>query len=96
MVSTYRVEATRRPNTIGANAAMTDVEILESVRTHWRDLRGRTYDLMDALGDADQEARLPFAESQDVLYQLRFIRGCSPSGRYGRRWRPQTSGWTRP
>ena len=58
---------------------MTDVEILESVRTHWRDLRGRTYDLMDALGDADLKARLPFAESQDVLYQLGFMLGSQES-----------------
>ena len=73
------MEATRRPNTIGANAAITDVGILESVRRHWRNLRGRTYDLMDALGDADLKARLPFAESQDVLYQLRFMLGSQES-----------------
>ena len=54
------------------------MEILESVRTHWRDLRGRTYDLMAALGDADLEARLPFPESQDVFYQLRCMLSTRP------------------
>ena len=58
---------------------MTAVEILESVRRHWRDLRGRTYDLMDAIGDADLEARLPFPESQDVFYQLRCMLGSQES-----------------
>ena len=44
-----------------------DGKLLESVRSHWQDLRGRTYDLMDVLEDEDLTARLPFAESQDVL-----------------------------
>ena len=61
---------------------MTDAAILGSVRTHWRDLRGRTYDLMDAIGNADLAARLPFDESQDVLYQLRCMLGSQES------WRP--------
>ena len=58
---------------------MTVATILESVRVHWRDLRGRTYDLMDALEDADLEARLPFPESQDVFYQLRCMLGSQES-----------------
>lgn len=58
---------------------MTDPTILESVRTHWRDLRGRTYDLMDSIGDADLEARLSFPESQDVFYQLRCMLGSQES-----------------
>ena len=58
---------------------MTDVEILESVRTHWWQLCGRTYDLMDTPGDADLKARLPFPESQDVFYQLRCMLGSQES-----------------
>ena len=53
--------------------------ILESVQLHWQDLRGRTYDLMDVLSDAELKARLPFQESQDVLYQFRCMLGTQES-----------------
>ena len=53
--------------------------ILEGVQQHWQDLRGRTYDLMDVLSDTDLQARLPFQESQDVLYQLRCMLGTQES-----------------
>ncbi len=53
--------------------------ILEGVQQHWQDLRGRTYDLMDVLSDADLKARLPFQESQDVFYQFRCMLGTQES-----------------
>ncbi len=53
--------------------------VQSSVQAHWRDLRGRTYDLMDVLADADLGARLPFPESQDVLYQFRCMLGTQES-----------------
>lgn len=54
-------------------------QIADSVKTHWRDLRGRTYDLLEMLEDADLKARLPFPESQDVLYQFRCMLGTQES-----------------
>jgi len=53
--------------------------ILEGVQQHWQDLRGRTYDLMNVLSDADLKARLPFQESQDVFYQFRCMLGTQES-----------------
>ena len=66
--------------------------ILEGVQLHWNDLRGRTYDLMDVLSDANLKARLPFPESQDVLYQFYCMLGTQES------WAPvllegQMKGW---
>ena len=44
--------------------------ILESVQIHWQDLRGRTYDLMDVLADADLNAlsRIPEHSLSVLLY----------------------------
>ena len=53
--------------------------ILESVQIHWQDLRGRTYDLMDVLADIDLNARLPFPESQNILYQFYCMLGTQES-----------------
>ena len=53
--------------------------VKQSVQTHWRDLRGRTYDLLDVLVDADLNARLPFAESQNILYQFYCMLGTQES-----------------
>ncbi len=53
--------------------------ILESVQVHWQDLRGRTYDLMDVLADVDLNARLPFPESQNILYQFYCMLGTQES-----------------
>lgn len=53
--------------------------ILESIQSHWQDLRGRTYDLMDVLGDADLNAHLPFPQSQNVLYQFYCMLGTQES-----------------
>jgi hypothetical protein len=46
---------------------------------HWQNLRGRTYDLLDELTDADLSKRLPFAESQDLLYQFYCMLGTQES-----------------
>ena len=53
--------------------------VLQSVQTHWRDLRGRSYDLLDVLADADLNARLPFPESQTILYQFYCMLGTQES-----------------
>ncbi len=53
--------------------------VLESVQLHGQDLRDRTYDLMDILSDSDLSARLPFPESQDVLYQFYCMLGTQES-----------------
>lgn len=49
------------------------------MQLHWQDLRRRTYDLMDVLSDSDLTARLPFPESQDVLYQFHCMLGTQES-----------------
>ncbi len=54
-------------------------KILESVKTHWQDIRGRTYDLMEVLEDADLKSRLPFPDSQDVLNQFYCMLGTQES-----------------
>ena len=53
--------------------------VLQSVQTHWRDLRERSYDLLDVLADADLNARLPFPESQNILYQFYCMLGTQES-----------------
>ena len=53
--------------------------VLQSVQAHWQDLRGRTYDLLDVLADADLNARLPFPESQNILYQFYCMLGTQES-----------------
>ena len=53
--------------------------ILDGVQQHWQDLRGRTYDLMDVLSDVNLSARLPFQESQDILYQFHCMLGTQES-----------------
>ena len=53
--------------------------ILQSVQAHWQELRGRTYDLLDVLADVDLDARLPFPESQNILYQFYCMLGTQES-----------------
>ena len=53
--------------------------ILDNVRAHWAELRGRTYDLLKLLEDTDLQARLPFPSSQDVLYQFHCMLGTQES-----------------
>ena len=54
-------------------------ELLRNVSTHGKDLRGRIYDIMGILEDADLTAHVPFAESQDLLYQSHCMLGAQES-----------------
>lgn len=54
-------------------------DLLEHLTAHWRDLRGRTYDLLDALQPDDLPKPLPFPESQSVYYQFWCILGTTES-----------------
>jgi hypothetical protein len=53
--------------------------LLDQTIAHWNDLRGRTYDLLDALTPADLPKRLPFPESQSVYYQFWCMLGTTES-----------------
>lgn len=46
---------------------------------HWRHLRGRTYELLDVLQDADLTKRLPFPVSETLGYQLQCMVAMSDS-----------------
>ena len=46
---------------------------------HWRMLRGRTYDLLDTLSQADLDKKLPFPSSQSVGYQFWCMLGSQES-----------------
>ncbi len=54
-------------------------DLFEHLTAHWRDLRGRTYDLLDALQSEDLPKRLPFPESQSVYYQFWCMLGTTES-----------------
>lgn len=45
----------------------------------WQGIRGLTYDLLAVLTPADLSQRLPFPESQDLLYQFYCMLGASES-----------------
>ena len=45
-------------------------QLLDEIGQHWRHLRGRTYDLLENLEDADLSKQLPFPESETLGYQL--------------------------
>ncbi|MAS32543.1 MAG: hypothetical protein CL610_00965 [Anaerolineaceae bacterium] len=53
--------------------------LLQQIKQHWGDLRGRTYDLLDVLQPEDFPKRLPFAESQSVYYQFWCMLGTTES-----------------
>ena len=53
--------------------------LLEELQAHWKQLRGMTYDLMDMLKPNDLLKKLPFPDSQDVLYQFRCMIGAQES-----------------
>ena len=46
---------------------------------HWQMLRGRTYDLLDTLTDADLDKTLPFPRSQAIRYQFWCMLGSQES-----------------
>ncbi len=56
-----------------------DDSLIEETKDHWRQLRGMTYDLLDAIKDADLSKKLSFPESQDVQYQFWCMLGTQES-----------------
>ena len=53
--------------------------LLQEVKNHWQQLRGRTYNLLDELKDEDLSKTLPFPESQSLHYQLWCMLGSEES-----------------
>ena len=51
----------------------------DELTRHWNMLRGRTYDLLDGLAQADLEKRLPFPRSQSLVYQFWCMLGSQES-----------------
>jgi hypothetical protein len=51
----------------------------EHLITHWNNLRGRTYDLLDVLQPADLPRTLPFPESESLYNQLWCMLGTTES-----------------
>ncbi|MEZ4712062.1 MAG: hypothetical protein R3A44_33050 [Caldilineaceae bacterium] len=49
------------------------------LQTHWQQLRGMTYDLLDMLSEPDLIKKLPFAASQDMQYQFFCMLGTQES-----------------
>lgn len=54
-------------------------DLSSQLKTHWQELRGRTYDLLDSLTDADLEKTLPFPESQSLGNQFYCMLGTQES-----------------
>lgn len=52
-----------------------DAPLLQQTKEHWEQLRGRSYDLLKVLSEADLFKTLPFPESQSVYYQFRCMCG---------------------
>ena len=53
--------------------------VTDELARHWNMLRGRTYDLLDVLSQADLEKKLPFARSQSMAYQFWCMLGSQES-----------------
>ncbi len=49
---------------------MTKGSLPEELKNHWRQLRGMTYDFLEAIEEGDLEKKLPFPESQTLGYQF--------------------------
>jgi hypothetical protein len=54
-------------------------ELLVQIKSHWQELRGRTYDLLETLQDADLQIGGLFPESQSLYYQLWCMLGMTES-----------------
>lgn len=52
---------------------------LDQIINHWKDLRGRTYDLLDVLQPEDLAKTLPFPESATLYNQLWCMLGTTES-----------------
>lgn len=53
--------------------------VIDELIAHWQSLRGRTYDVMDVISDADLPRRLPFPESATLFNQFWCMLGTSES-----------------
>jgi len=53
--------------------------LLEEIKNHWKQLRGMTYDFLNAIDDRDLEKKLPFPESQSLGYQFSCMTGAQES-----------------
>lgn len=53
--------------------------IAQQLKTHWQQLRGMTYDLLDVLVPEDLTKPLPFPASQDIQYQFFCMLGTQES-----------------
>ena len=49
------------------------------ITAHWQDIRGRTYDLLEILTEADLDKKLPFATSQSIGNQFYCMLGTQES-----------------
>lgn len=54
-------------------------QLLQEIKDHWQQLRGMTYDLLDAITDEDLGLRLNFPESQALGYQFWCMLGTQES-----------------
>jgi hypothetical protein len=53
--------------------------LTEELTRHWHMLRGRTYDVLDTLTEADLQKKLPFLRSQSIGYQFWCMLGSQES-----------------
>lgn len=53
--------------------------LLDEVKGHWQELRGRTYDLLDEINNEDLGKRLPFPTAQTLYYQFWCMLGAQES-----------------
>ncbi|PIS22332.1 hypothetical protein COT50_02615 [candidate division WWE3 bacterium CG08_land_8_20_14_0_20_41_10] len=53
--------------------------LTQEVINHWKQLRAMTYDLINELKPEDLNKKLPFPESQDILYQFNCMIGAQES-----------------
>lgn len=58
---------------------MTQVSLADNLIQHWQQLRGMTYNLLDAIGDNDLEKTLPFPTSKSLGYQFWCMTGAQES-----------------
>jgi uncharacterized damage-inducible protein DinB len=58
---------------------MMNQDLATSLVEHWQQLRGMTYDLLDALREEDLDLKLNFERSQSVGYQLWCMLGAQES-----------------
>lgn len=45
-------------------------DLQTQIKNQWKSLRGRTYDFLDVISQANLENKLPFQQSQSIYYQF--------------------------